>query len=188
MRTGFQRTMLLRQPMNTRNNRSTIRIMRSLILTVAILSLAACQWTPRTAVGRLVTAQDRICLENKSAAGINWGTRDMNLMAQCQIRDQEIAIAGDIFFAFHLIYNYSSMEYFRIYVYFMDDSGRVFQKNLLAVNSGHMKPLEDIRFNRTFKLPEAVGCLAFEYDGRAFDDSDDSAIGWWFSHSPALEP
>ena len=174
--------------MNTHEDRSANRIIRSLIPIVAILSLAACQWTPRGAVGKFVTVQDRICLKKNGAAGINWGSRDINLMAQCQIQGQEIAIAGDIRFASHLVYNYSSLEHFRIYVYFTDDSGKVLQKRLLAVNSGHMKPLEDIRFNRSFKLPEAVGCLAFEYDGRAFDDSDDSAIGWWFSHSPALEP
>ena len=174
--------------MNTHEDRSTNRTICSLILIVVILSLAACQWTSRVAVGKHVTEQDRICLENKSAAGINWGSPDINLMAQCRIRDHEIAISGDIRFAPHLVSNYNSLEYFRIYVHFTDDSGRVFQKNLLAVNSGHMKPLEDIKFNRIFKLSEAVGCLAFEYDGRAIDDSEDSAIGWWFSHSPALEP
>lgn len=174
--------------MNVHEDRFTNGKIRSLILIAALLSLAACQLTPRVAIGKFVKEPDRICLNKGGVQGINWGSPDINLMAQCQIRDQEIAISGDIRFASHLAYNYISLEYFRIYVHFTDDSGKVFQKNLLAVNSGHMKPLEDIRFNRTFKLSKAVGCLAFEYEGRAIDDSEDSAIGWWFSHSPALEP
>lgn len=150
----------------------------------ALFSLAACQGASRVAAEKFIKVQDRMPVEKNSATEIKWDSRDINLTARCQMQGQEVVISGNIRFASHLVYNYTSLEYFRIYVHFTDDSGKALQKQLLAVNSGYLKPVEDIAFERTFKLSEAVCCLAFEYEGRAVDDGDDSAVGWWFSYNP----
>ncbi len=75
-------------------------------------------------------------------------------------------LSGQVKFDNHLQYNFTSLDHFFLWIYFIDEEGKIIGDKAIAV-AGYRKRLKNISFDHNLQMPSNVNGIAFGYDGTA---------------------
>ena len=119
--------------------------------------------------GAWVDEKDRIALEQGGPHKGSWQTRDLTIDYDYREAAKTLDINGAIKLAQYIPMGYSTLDYLRIYILFLNSGGVVLEvKNLQYF--GYFRSIEflgKMTFNSQFTLPENTAAFAFSYSGKA---------------------
>jgi hypothetical protein len=129
----------------------------------------ACATGTSLSPGAWVDEKDRIALQDGGPHNGNWQTRDLTIDYDYREAAKMLDITGTIKLANYIPMGYSTLDYLRIYILFLNSSGVVLEvKNLQYFGYfRYIEYLEKMTFNSQFNLPENTVAFAFSYSGRA---------------------
>ena len=135
----------------------------------------------------MVKEENRIYLDhgNQKVSSI-WSTEDLSLSYKYLISEKTIEMDGKITLA-GKITNFGVMEELRLWVNFLDSTGRVIDSKTVYT-SPYRKwiPMLVLSFNGSLEVPKESVAIAFSYSGKVIDgvSSDDGGISWEFWKRP----
>jgi len=154
-----------------------------LLLAVAIagiLSIAASQLVDRDAGARSVPSSDRLSITEPRYSG-QWKGNDLTVEYSYSRDRGKMDLSGNIRFADFMVLGYSNLLYFHLGAVFVDASGRVVQEIGLATSRDSF---DSVPFHQIINLPSNAVSMAFTYEGKAAEGSDDGSGLTSFWHYP----
>jgi hypothetical protein len=131
-----------------------------------MLSFSACNASLFSYSGATVDTENRIALlEGKSRKG-SWNTRDLSVNYNYKMDTNFLQLSGQVEFDNHLQYNFTSLNHFSLWVYFLDEEGKIVGYKAIAV-AGNRRRLNNISFDHNLEMPSNVNSITFGYDGTA---------------------
>ena len=133
---------------------------------IVIFSSAACYASLFSYSGATVDMENRIALlEGKSHKG-SWDTRDLSVNYNYKMDANILQFSGQVEFDNYLQYNFTSLDHFFLWIYFLDEEGKIIGDKAIAI-AGHRKRLKNISFDHSLQMPGNANGIAFGYDGTA---------------------
>jgi len=147
-----------------------------------LIFLAACNASLFSYSNAIVGTENRIALlEGKSSKG-SWNTRDLSVNYNYNMDANIMQLSGQVEFDNHLQYNFTSLDHFFLWIYFIDEEGKIIGNKVIAV-AGYRRRLKNISFDHNLQIPSNANGIAFGYDGRA-SESGEGETTWDFSKVP----
>ncbi|MBW1694905.1 MAG: hypothetical protein JRJ41_12320 [Deltaproteobacteria bacterium] len=132
-----------------------------------MLFFTACNASLFSYLGATVDMENRIALlEGKSHKG-SWKTRDLSVNYNYKMDANVLQLSGQIEFD-NQIHKFASLDHFSLWVYFLDEEGKVIGEKAIAV-AGYRRMLKNISFDHNLQMPSNANGIAFGYDGTASD-------------------
>ena len=151
-----------------------------------MLSFYACNASLFSYLGATVDTENRIALlEGKSRKG-SWNTRDLSVNYNYKMDTNFLQLSGQVEFDNHLQYNFTSLNHFSLWVYFIDEEGKIVGYKAIAV-AGYRRRIKNISFDHNIEMPSNVNSITFGYDGTASEggglnrgiDGDGTSWDFW---------
>ena len=141
-----------------------------------MLSSTACNASLFSYSGATVDMENRIALvEGKSHKG-SWHTRDLSVNYNYKIAANIMQLSGQVDFDNYLQYNFTSLDHFYLWIYFLDEEGKIIGDKAIAV-AGYRKRLKNISFDHNLQMPSNANGIAFGYNGTAREGGGGSDRG-----------
>ena len=154
--------------MKAKNKTSTTP--KLLTLFVLINLCIACAGSNPLSPGAWVAEEDRIQLIDGGPHKGTWKTRDLSVHYEYQEAAPSFQVKGVVELANYIPMGYDSLEYFHLYIHFLEDNGTVLATQRIK-SSGYYHSFrlrgEEVTFNGRFDLTQGTVALAFSYSGRA---------------------
>ena len=180
---------------------ATLITPRLLTLFVLINLCIACAGSNPLNPGAWVAEEDRIPLIDGGPHKGTWKTRDVSVNYEFQEAAPSLQVKGVVELANYITMGYDSLEYFHLYIHFLEDNGTVLATQRIK-SSGYYHSFrlagEKVTFNRRFDLTQDAVALAFSYSGRAVagggpgpssaNSSSEGRIDWEFWKVPRRSP
>jgi hypothetical protein len=180
---------------------ATLITPRLLTLFVLINLCIACAGSNPLSPGAWVAEEDRIPLIDGGPHKGTWKTRDLSVNYEFQEAAPSLQVKGVVELANYITMGYDSLEYFHLYIHFLEDNGTVLATQRIK-SSGYYHSFrlagEKVTFNRRFDLTQDTVALAFSYSGRAVagdgpgpssaNSSSEGRIDWEFWKVPRRSP
>ena len=179
---------------------ATLITPRLLTLFVLINLCIACAGINPLSPGAWVAEEDRIPLMDGGPHKGTWKTRDLSVHYEYQEAAPSLQVKGVVELANYIPMGYDSLEYFHLYIHFLEDNGTVLATQRIK-SSGYYQSfrlVEEITFNGRFDLTQDTVALAFSYSGRAVpggspgasntNSSNEGRIDWEFWKIPRRSP
>ena len=156
-----------------------------------LLFFTACYANRFSYLDATVDMENRIALlEGKSHRG-SWNTRDLLVNYNYKMDANILQLSGEVEFDNHLQYNFTYLEHFYLWIYFLDDESKIIGNKAIVV-AGYRSRIENIPFHHNLQMPLNANGIAFGYDGRAREgggfpiaiDIDRDSISWDFWKVP----
>ncbi|MEJ2526255.1 MAG: hypothetical protein P8Y73_11940 [Desulfuromonadales bacterium] len=145
----------------------------SRILSIVFLcTLMACTPVPISQLyhGKTITDVQIIPLSGSGPQQGNWSTFDMVIDYQYQVENDRLHISGTGMLSQHYQLLYAAVRQLRVYLFLLDDSGRVKQTVPL---SAFLSNAEDtFRFDQSVVLAPEIKAFSFGYSGYAYENED----------------
>ena len=183
-------------------SRNKILITPNLMTLFVLINLCiACAGSNPLSPGAWVAEEDRIPLMDGGPHKGTWKTRDLSVHYEYQEAAPSLQVKGVVELGSYIPMGYDSLEYFHLYIHFLEDNGTVLATQRIK-SSGYNQSFrlvgEKITFNGRFDLTQDTVALAFSYSGRAvsaggpgFSNSNSSSEGrtdWDFWKVPRRSP
>jgi len=179
----------------------TLITTRLLTLFVFISLCIACAGVNPLSPGAWVAEEDRISLKDGGPHKGTWKTRDLSVHYEYQEAAPGLQVKGVIELANYIPMGYDSLEYFHLYIHFLEDNGTVLATQRIK-SSGYYHSFrlsgEKITFNGRFDLTQDTVALAFSYTGKAVsaggpgstnaNSSSEGRTDWEFWKIPRRSP
>jgi hypothetical protein len=185
--------------MKAKNKTSTTP--KLLTLFVLINLCIACAGSNPLSPGAWVAEEDRIPLMDGGPHKGTWKTRDLSVHYEYQETAPSFQVKGVVELANYVPMGYDSLEYFHLYIHFLEDNGTVLATQRIK-SSGYYHSFrlggEEVTFNGRFDLTQDTVALAFSYSGRAVsgggpghsnsNSSSEGRTDWEFWKVPRRSP
>jgi len=185
--------------MKAKNKTSTTP--KLLTLFVLINLCIACAGSNPLSPGAWVAEEDRIPLKDGGPHKGTWKTRDLSVHYEYQEAAPGFQVKGVVELANYIPMGYDSLEYFHLYIHFLEDNGTVLATQRIK-SSGYYHSFrlggEEVTFNGRFDLTQDTVALAFSYSGRAVsgggpghsnsNSSSEGRTDWEFWKVPRRSP
>jgi len=184
-----------------RSKNKTVMASKLLALFVLINLLIACAGSNPLSPGAWVPEEDRIPVMDGGPHKGSWKTRDLSIHYEYQEGAPGLQVKGVVELANYIPMGYDSLEYFHLYIHFLEDNGTVLATQRIK-SSGYYHSFrlagEEITFNGHFDLTQDTVALAFSYSGKAVsgggpgptsaNSSSEGRIDWEFWKVPHRSP
>jgi len=170
------------------------------ILFVLINLCIACAGSNPLSPGAWVAEEDRIQLMDGGPHKGTWKTRDLSIHYEYQEAAPSLQVKGVVELANYIQMGYNALEYFHLYIHFLEDNGTVLSTQRIK-SSGYYQSFRlarEITFNGRFDLTQNTVALAFSYSGRAVssdgpgpssgNSNGEGRIDWEFWKVPRRSP
>lgn len=135
--------------------------------------------------GSMVQPDRRIPLVQGEQQDGHFGSNDLSLDYSYEAGSNTMNISGTIIFANYLIYNFSTIDRFRLRVMLLDADGRVLDEKGIY-NTGHRVNMGNASFQRIVELPAGVRQFAFSYSGSAIESGSEGSTPTRFWELPLM--
>ena len=143
-----------------------------------VLSSTACNASLFSYSGATVDMGNRIALlDGKSHKG-SWNTRDLSVNYNYKMDANILQLSGQVEFDNYLQYNFTSLDHFFLWIYFLDEEGKIIGDKAIAV-AGYRRRLKNISFDHNLRMPSNANSIAFGYDGTARESEDGTSWDFW---------
>lgn len=135
--------------------------------------------------GSMVQPDRRIPLVQGEHQSGRFESQDLSLDYNYKTESNTMTMSGTIIFANQIIYNFSTIDRFRLRVMMLDASGRVIDEKGIY-NTGHRVNLEKASFQRVVDLPMGTKQIAFSYSGSALEGGSEGSTPTRFWELPLM--
>ena len=172
-----------------------------LTLFVLINLCIACAGVNPLSPGAWVAEEDRIALMDGGPHKGTWKTRDLSVNYEYQEAAPSLQVKGVVKLASYIPMGYDALEYFHLYIHFLEDNGTVLATQKIK-SHGFRQSFrltgDEMSFNGRFDLTQDTVALAFSYSGRAVsadgpgpsnaNSGSEGRIDWDFWKVPRRSP
>ena len=159
------------------------------LLSISVLVFTACHGRLPDHSGGTVDAENRIALLKGGPHKGSWNTRDLAVNYNYNLNTNVIQLSGLVEFEDYLHYNFTLLDHFSLWIYFVGEEGNIVGDRVIAM-ADYRKRIENIPFNYNLELPKNAQGIAFGYDGRALEvgspdqNNDGGGTSWDFWKVP----
>lgn len=146
------------------------------------LQLAGCQGGPGSSHNRVVLPAKRVALQDGGFYPGQWETVEFRLSYRYAKTMDSIKISGELVWHDDFTISFSQLEYFTLWVHFLDGEGRVIDRYPVA-HAPYMKAFQTMRFYRELHPGSLTKAMAFSYHGNAITEKR-TGDEWAFWHHP----
>ena len=157
------------------------------VVGVYFLLLACAASAPH--IGRTARPDNRLLLADLPGGDITWRGKDIDIVYKAAAAGTDLEISGFIEFSSNLA-KYPGVNYFRVYLHFLDADG-VVQDSKLMWAPGGQRDNRFIRwtFQRQWPMPPGAAALGFSYRGSVSEPGGDGSFsqtktGWEVYQAP----
>lgn len=162
-----------------------VRIAAVMLLSLFLLACAAA--APH--IGKTARPDNRILTADLPGGDSTWRGKDIAIVYKAATAGPDLEISGFIEFSSNLA-KYPGVNYFRVYLHFLDTDGLVLDSKLLWAPGGQ-RDSRFIRwtFQRQWPMPPGTAALGFSYRGSVSEPGGDGSFsstktGWEVYQSP----
>ena len=161
---------------------------RGCLVVILIIAGISCQSLHLNYVGLQIPAENRIFLKDSATHQDLWQTEDLTIAYTYNRNDNRFKISGTIDFSDALTYNYTYMDYFDLWIHFVDAENIIIAtRSISPIVTFYM--IEKTSFERNLDVPPSATAFVFSYSGHASEGAATSAardggISWDFWKTP----
>ncbi|MFP5213217.1 MAG: hypothetical protein ACLGPL_07540 [Acidobacteriota bacterium] len=152
--------------------RSVYSCGRLIVAMVLLVLLTACGTLRLSPVGGTVPQDKWIPLQQGAVRGAQWEGRELSVKYDYTRNGDELKMSGEAFYADLVTYNFSFIEYLRLDVLLLDQSGSV-----LAMKGLTSRSMAQFHYPNTFSvsmtLPPGTAYMAFSYRMQARESDNE---------------